>query len=339
MWIIVSDLHLTDAPRDSYRNGIFDFIAAAARQHRATDIFLLGDITDRKDNHSGAFIAALTERFVGLLTSCDAHVRVLQGNHDYSDPDFPTLGFLPHIDERLSWYGRPRESFNTVAKDSSGRPIIMMPFARYESDFEAAVRRIPDDEYAAAFFHQTFTGAKTSSGMSMGGIPVELARRINAKRYFAGDIHVPQRIDCIEYVGSPYQIRFGDDYEGRVIVYDPDKDDMQSLRYPTIAKRTLRISDPDELRAADINEGDQVKIRMSMSREKFSDWKSIEAEIVSAVKAKGATLHGVEISETEGAMNAAPEAESRDPNQIFNDFCAANNVGDNLKKFGAEYLE
>ena len=55
-WLIASDLHFTDAPRDAYRNGIIDFIADAARAREATDIFILGDITDRKDHHSGEFI-------------------------------------------------------------------------------------------------------------------------------------------------------------------------------------------------------------------------------------------------------------------------------------------
>lgn len=341
MWLIASDLHFTDAPRDAYRFGIFDFLIEQAVAHKATDIFLLGDITDRKDNHSGAFINAVYRQFIRLYDMTQARIHILQGNHDYTDPENPTLCFLDNIKGvDLHWHGRAGD--NVIGAAKSHQSVVMMPFARSEDDFKQTLELIPSDvNFVAAFFHQTFHGAKASSGMEMGGFPVELAHRINAKRYFSGDIHVPQVVGKVEYVGSPYQIRFGDDFQGRVIAYDPAKDEMKSLHFDTIRKRTLTITNPKELAHAHarIYEGDQIKIRMTLPHEKTREWKTIEAEIVAAVKAAGADLYGVELSISGGDNNTAElRSESTAPAQVFDDYCASNDVDAELKQAGEKYL-
>ena len=272
--------------------------------------------------------------------SDDARIHILQGNHDYSDPDNPTLGFLPLIAGRdIWWYGK--SDSNIAGRTKSDHHVAMMPFCRGVDDFKSTLNRVPELEYTAAFFHQTFAGAQTSSGMEMDGIPAALAKSIDAKRYFAGDIHVPQKIGGIEYIGSPYQIRFGDEFDGRVLAYDVAEDKIESLRFETIRKRTLTIASPKELLDLDVREGDQLKLRMTMSRADFSGWKGIEAEIVDAVRARGAELYGVEITEAAGDAIAADDvpAASTDPRQIFGEFCDANNIDDDLKSFGEEYLE
>lgn len=333
MWLIASDLHLTDAPRDSYRNGIFDFIAEQAKELNVTDIFILGDITDRKDNHSGAFINSLVKMFY-RLSEIDVRIHILQGNHDYSDPSNPTLGFLPllaNIDIR--WF----DGDCLVNVTKSKHDVVMFPFCRNEDDFKSTLNRVLEREYQAAFFHQTFAGANASTGMAMEGIPVDLVKRIDAKRYFSGDIHVPQKIGCVEYVGSPYQIRFGDDFKGRVIAYDPDLDIVKSLYYPTISKRTLSITSASELSDADIGEGDQIKLRLNLPRDKLDDWKTIEAEIMDVMRARGADLYGVEIAQ-DTASNPVPQSQSTAPEQVFDEFCTSNKIDGDLKEKGAEYL-
>lgn len=338
MWLITSDLHFTDVPRDAYRFGIIDRLIAAAVQHRATDIFILGDITDRKDNHSGAFINTLVKHFVRLFDETKARIHILQGNHDYSDPANPTLGFLPMLDIDIFWHGR-RGAHNLVGAAKSGESVIMFPFCRGTDDFKSMLSRVPSANFVAAFFHQTFTGAKASSGVSMDGIPAVMVKKISAKRYFAGDIHVPQKIGDVEYVGSPYPIRFGDDFQPRFLRYDPKADGVWDERFKTIRKRTVYIDDVADIDGAGLKHGDQVKIRMKMSRDKFSDWKSIEADIIDAVNTAGAELYGVEIAEdVAGAPVDAAQTESNDASTIFTNFCDSNGVDGDLRKAGAAYL-
>ena len=337
MWLIASDLHLTDAPRDSYRNGIFDYLAEQANANNASDIFLLGDITDRKDHHSGAFINFLWYKFMSLSDKTQARIHILQGNHDYTDPENPTLGFLSLLKNTdIFWY----EPSNTlVGAAKSGQSVVMFPFCRNEDDFKATLYRVPDAEFAAAFFHQTFRSAKASSGIEMDGIPVGLLEHIKAKRYFSGDIHVPQTIGPVEYVGSPYQIRFGDDFKGRVIAYDVDKDEMKSLHYPTIRKTTLVIKKPSDLSNANLSPGDQVKIRMALSRDEMADWKTIEADIVAAVKDACADLCGVEITEADAQVTVETKATaSSDPQVVYGEFCTSNKIDGDVKSYGEAYL-
>jgi len=340
MWLIASDLHLTDAPRDAYRNNIFDHLAEQSEAYNATDIFILGDITDRKDNHSGAFINFLMRQFVQLYDRTQARIHILQGNHDYTDPENPTLFFLSRLKGvDIHWYAP--SLLHPIGTAKSGESFVMFPFCRSVDDFKATLDRVPKAEYAAAFFHQTFHSAKASSGIEMDGIPVELIYSIDACRYFAGDIHVPQMIGRLEYVGSPYQVRFGDEFVGRIIAYDVDADKVVSLRTPTIRKHTLNISNPSELANCRIAAGNHVKIRMTMSRAEMADWKTTEAAIVAAAKEHGWELYGVEVAEN-GITSPVVEVDktaSNDPQVVFDEFCKSQSVDGDVKKYGEAYLE
>ncbi|RPI87194.1 MAG: hypothetical protein EHM40_23155, partial [Chloroflexi bacterium] len=82
-WLVTSDLHLTDRPRDAHRFGLFKWLAKKQRKHGVKATFILGDITDKKDNHS----SALVNRVVNELTQLEPPVYVLKGNHDFIDPN------------------------------------------------------------------------------------------------------------------------------------------------------------------------------------------------------------------------------------------------------------
>lgn len=46
--IMISDLHLTDSPRDEYRWGLFPWLREQIKVYKIEHLLILGDITDRK---------------------------------------------------------------------------------------------------------------------------------------------------------------------------------------------------------------------------------------------------------------------------------------------------
>ena len=78
-WLFASDLHLSDRPKDRYRFGLFKWLAEQQQKHQITATFILGDITDRKDNHS----AVLVNKTVNSLLTLKPPVYILKGNHDF----------------------------------------------------------------------------------------------------------------------------------------------------------------------------------------------------------------------------------------------------------------
>src|SRR5215831_509799 len=92
--LITSDLHLSDRARDRYRFGLFKWLVKKQRKYNVDATFILGDVTDRKDNHS----AALVNEIIDNLILLKPPVYILKGNHDFIDPDTPYFRFLSRLD-------------------------------------------------------------------------------------------------------------------------------------------------------------------------------------------------------------------------------------------------
>lgn len=294
MSIIASaDLHLTDKPSDEYRWGLFPFLIKQVRKTGAKFVVLAGDITDAKDKHS----AILTNRMVDNLAMLgkEAMVIILRGNHDYIDEGNPFFGFARHL-KNVSFIVKPTLMILT------GYEVLLLPNTRdYEKDWKGLDFAAPKFIFA----HQTFDGCLTENGTRLPGIPPSVFAGTKAK-VFSGDIHVPQKIGKnIEYIGAPYRIRFGDSFEPRVLFIGDDgktedlKLSVQSkvlvdLSSPSSAKEVVKLLNR-ALDKAEVFNGDQVKVRVSMKRSAFADWPAIRAAIVVAAVDNGIELVGPEL--------------------------------------------
>ena len=85
--ILITDLHLTEKQEDQYRFNIFPWLVTRHSKDKSIRaVFILGDLTDRKDNHSAWFV----NKIVSSLRALTAHfddVFILKGNHDAADPN------------------------------------------------------------------------------------------------------------------------------------------------------------------------------------------------------------------------------------------------------------
>jgi hypothetical protein len=131
--------------------------------------------------------------------------------------------------------------------------------------------------YDYLFMHQTVKGSIASNGQEMDG---EELPPLNAGKVYSGDIHVPQVIGSVEYVGSPYHVHFGDNFRPRCILLD-SRNRAVDLFYEGISRVTLRIRSLKELHGVDwLKPGDQVKLVVTLAEAEKADWRRIKADAV-----------------------------------------------------------
>lgn len=333
-----SDLHLTDRERDSYRWEFFPWFRKACEQRKVDGIFLLGDFTDRKDHHANRLLTQIAIE-LRLLAEI-APVWILKGNHDYIDPRTPFLRFITELN-----IPRIHFAWRVEARDIKGCRFWFLPHSRRPQ--EAWLKHNKQWRNHADFLliHQSVIGAKVSNGTRMqDGL---------AARYFvecgvrdrclilSGDIHVPQRIRKVVYVGSPYRVDFGDRFTPRVLFWKDGK--LESLVTPMIRRVLVELNHPAELVQAKVERGDQVKIRMKLASTDFADWKELKQEVLIKAEQMGLQVFGVDLmakGEARPQLVGEPvEVRSKKPVDLLEAFCKVRKVDASLLTLGKEILE
>jgi predicted phosphodiesterase len=222
--LIISDLHLSDNPKDNYR---FDFLAHLpdfTRQHDASDVYILGDLTEAKDRHSAPLVNAVVDGIAKLARA--VKVIILKGNHDYYQIDHPFFGFLRTI-PNITYISNPTQI---------GRRMFLPHTRNHKKDWKGLHYKNID----VIFTHNTFEGALSEHNTKLVGIPLKALP--DSITTFSGDIHKPQQVgEDLHYVGAPYHIRFGDDFTARIIKLDGDE--WESIHPSSVRKILLRMKE------------------------------------------------------------------------------------------------
>jgi len=300
--LVTADLHLTSSPKDSHRWGIFPWLVKQANKFHVSEILLLGDITDAKDHHPSVVTNKIVDGFVHL--SKEASVYFNPGNHDGIDENNIYFTFVERLEGVI--FIRKPEAFTL-----SIGPSLILPNTR---DYESAWADLDFSKFKLIFTHQTYDGCKSESGFTLSGIPPSVFGRTKAKVY-SGDIHKPQRVGKnIEYVGSPYHVRFGDDFEPRVLLIQDDGT-TKDLHFPTKNKLTIDLDYPIVGKSIfdKLYEGDQVKVRVKMRRSEYAEWPSVRAEIVLAAEQCGVELTGPELLAAPERQKSRSESQGKQP--------------------------
>jgi len=279
--LITTDLHLVDNPSASYRWELFPWINEKIEEHGVKSVRLLGDLTDAKDNHPASLVNKIVSSLQAIHTN---DLMILSGNHDWllkGNEFFRFLNHLPNID----FITRPTEDQAIGYQDT----IIMLPFTKTPGKDWADVDW---GHYDYAFMHQTITGALASNGQRMEGegVPEMGVRR----RVYSGDIHVPQTIGNCTYIGSPYHVHFGDDFSPRVLILEKGGKETW-IQMPSPRRIVLTAHSLAELKRADLDEGDQVKLRMLLSPADKHAWSRIKREAIAILENRGVLVHGTEL--------------------------------------------
>lgn len=314
--LLTSDLHLASGESVSYRFKFFDWLEEQVRIEKVRTLCILGDLTDAKDNHS----AELVNRIVGVFRRLHREhpllkVWVLSGNHDWlvrSQEFFRFLEVIPNL-----------RFITTPTEDDDVKGPVSAFFLPYSKQPVQDWAGLDLSHYDYVFMHQTIAGAIASNGQKMDG---EALPDLSAPgKIYSGDIHVPQVIGPLEYVGSPYHVHFGDRFGARCVLIEKDRTPVNlyykdyPLRVTMTVERRLTPLQIDEMC---LRPGDQVKLRIQLHERDKHDWQRIRRDALAELKAVGAIVAGVEliIEKAEGRIHEQKLRKGIDPDQALYDF-------------------
>jgi predicted phosphodiesterase len=325
--LVTADIHLTDKARDDYRWGLFSWLRDQAEKEEASEVLILGDITDAKDRHNAKLVNRLTDSIAAV--SEVARVILLRGNHDFLDPDNPFFRFTSYLENVVY------VSSNRVLKLSIGRSLFVPAGSTWDGTVFA-------NDIRYLFAHTTFAGSEAENGTLLPGIDPRILRESFKGACYSGDIHVPQRINKqIEYIGAPYHIKFGDRYKPRVLVIG-NNGKTSDLYYPAPKKHVVDIDRPEELDRLKIKADDQVKVRCYLRRADYVKWRDIRQEIRDIAEQKGWQLFGPELVPLpvhEGRKEEAPDRAVLSPKELLEAYADKQRASDDHIEIGSELLE
>ena len=321
MYLLATDFHLDDNPDNDYRWAVWEHILQAVIQYRIETVFILGDWVDRKDRFPARFINRLFDEVYRICNR--ARLVVLRGNHDTAMTPPSYFDFAATAIQGFEYVSHPRPFFSH---------LLLLPFtARPKTDW--ADLNLAD--YKAAFMHATVTGAVVENGIIMenSNFPI-LPRTV---KFYSGDVHVPQTVRNVVYVGAPHPIKFGDSFPCRMVVLDNDYNIIMEIPLSPPRKLMADIRSIDALSGLTVRHGDQIKIRFNCPPEGIEHWGETEQQIIAWAREKGVTVAGTEVIvgvRTPGSLDA-----EETPEAILRGFAAREGISEELLLTGVNLLE
>lgn len=281
---MTSDLHLVADESCQYRWALFPWLKAEAKAEKAKSLIICGDLTDRKDNH-GADLVNKVVSTLADMAEVFQDVTVLAGNHDWLLQGQEYFRFLDKVGNgRIRFITRPTED-----PDVKGAPTFYLPYSKNPAkDWEG----LDFSHYDFVFMHQTMKGSRASNGEIMEG--EALPDLSAAGKVYSGDIHVPQVIGAVEYIGSPYHVHFGDAFTPRVLLLERGGNPVD-LFFKTISRVTVKVQSLRELERWPLRKGDQVKLRISLTEAERHDWARIRREAKALLREAQVVEAGIEL--------------------------------------------
>jgi len=326
--LLVSDLHLTANPADEYRWALFPWLWHQLVINKCRTLFIGGDITDAKDYHGAELVNRLTRAMVQTASHVE-QIIINRGNHDYLREGHTFFEFL-NLWPNIRYFTKPADL------SAEGESVLLLPYSKNPAQDWAALSLA---DYQYLFMHQTLAGSVSSNGQRMEGDLMPELHRVG--KIWSGDIHVPQVIGPVEYIGSPYPVHFGDSFRGRAVLLDADGK-PSNLRFPSIRRMALKVDSLDAIVAQRLSAKDQVKIELTMTAAEAHEWKAIKRAIIEHVASTGAELHGLSlaIKADRKRVDAVKHGQAaRTPRGTVLAYVEAEDLGANALQVGLELLE
>lgn len=299
-------------------------------EERARSLIILGDLTDAKDYHPAQLVNRVVHSFQ-LLRKAHPELRIylLRGNHDYLKDGHMFFEFLGALGVQV---------ITKPTDDSVDEAAYFLPYSKAPA---AEWQGLDFTHYRWLFMHQTVKGAISSNGQEMDG---EALPPLNAGKVYSGDIHVPQRVGPVEYVGSPYHVHFGDAFTPRCIALDHDGRAFD-LHYPAPRRVTI---DADNAygdfidRLGEMSKGDQVKVRLHLDEAVKHEWQEQRRFVIKCCAGAGVELHGLElkVGKTRRRIGARKiMSGAKTPAEMLYNFVKRDDLGGDLYDIGMEIIE
>lgn len=331
--ILTADLHLDDNPVNEYRWQVFDHLAGLAREEGDTMIAILGDLTDRKDRHSSLLVNRVVKS-LRTLVDLGNDVTVLMGNHDKPLTGVPFWQFLDKMESR-------QLRFIT-------EPIILggdlyLPYADNPAQEWTNVKLAGHN---TIFMHQTVTGALGNNGIKLENRKMVLFPK--TAKVYSGDIHTPQVVGRVTYVGAPHPVAFGDDYTCRMLILDGKSDIRREVILSPPAKRMLRVTSIEELERRITNPGDQARVVYRLPLAELDQWPRIQGAIELWSSEREIKLASIE-PDIFGALDGSSDVNEDlfhddgqsfdiDPEAALRAFAESEGIDERMLEHGLKYL-
>jgi DNA repair exonuclease SbcCD nuclease subunit len=323
MILLSGDWHLDEDPDNEYRWDIFNRVREIAKKYAVSHIYCLGDLLDRKDRFSAQFV----NRLIGELRETAELVPlwVLRGNHDSPLRGPAFFEFVNGLVPRVHYVTGP------LPQEIGKTRLILLPHAAHPAE---AWRGIHWRDFDAALMHVTVAGAvmengfRLTAGQRLPPLPREL-------KIYSGDVHTPQVVRNITYIGAPHPTKFGDTYPCRVLLIDEHTLEIaHEIPLEVPRKHVFEISSVDEL--PQVQPGDRAKIRFHLPSTDLERWGELESELAAWAKLNGVEIAGIEAivagSARELDLDAAPEA-------LLREFAQVEGISDDLLATGLTLLK
>lgn len=238
-------------------------------------IFLLGDVFEKKDR----IPARIMYLFADEVSRLKCPMTVLKGNHDFAEDDYPPIKLLTR-EGKLYFVDYP------LITSYFGTHIAFLPYFRklekFKEEWENLHQAINKTNIKPKLFlfHNTIPGAMLNPKKKLEG---ELSlTTLPGVKYLGGDIHLAQRLGRIQYLGSPYQINFGEeDQEKFVYLFDGEETlKPVQLKYPKFVSIPIDDKYTEDSPILDLIEGNYIRITGEILKEQKQDLEKLK-ELIS----------------------------------------------------------
>jgi predicted phosphodiesterase len=318
--LITADLHWSDNPRDQYRHDFVGWLLGTLKSHKVDRVLILGDLCEQKDYHSAWLVNKVVEH-LDQISNC-AQVTVLRGNHDYAaSPDNPFFEFVHKI-EGIDWINTPY---------LKGDELFLPHTTNYKRDW----KKVDLAKAKWIFTHNTFAGAAVGP-RTLEGIPTDIFPE--SVRVVSGDVHAPQEVGTVTYVGAPYTVDFGDDYQPRVLLLS-SKDKLSSVPYKGPQKRLVTMTWPT-MPDSMISPGDILKVRVQIEGSQYARWQEIKDKIMTWGDRNKYQIYMVQpVMVSPATKTASRRTDPKSDQELLETYAKQRNIDPNTLTVGLKLLD
>jgi DNA repair exonuclease SbcCD nuclease subunit len=329
-YLLFSDPHFVDTDLESYRWNIFKVLTEQALKHKVDKIICLGDLVDTKDRHSGKLVNRLVDEFSDLRFTTKAENFILAGNHDK-----PLNG--PYY-----WQFLNRAGVTYIDKPQIGwEEIVLLPFSSNAVEDWANINW---SNYKVVFMHQTVAGAIVEDDRAIPSNPYPLPSLPDIP-IFSGDVHRPQKIGNLTYVGAPHPVRFSETWSNRIIlIQNDDFTHPIDIWVPGVRRAILDVElDCDyQLGFRGWKAGDQLKIRVKLKADNLTAYPEEENRIKEWAQKNGIYIASLEPLLTGDGLKVGEEVNQIDlmsDEDVIKTFAEQEKLSEDVVKMGYQILK
>ena len=330
-WLFTADLHLVDTVQEEYRWGIFDTLEAICQKIKIDIICIAGDATDRKDRHPGALVNRFVSSLEKLQKNTNARIVIIAGNHD--QPLKP-----PYF-----WDFLNKTGIQYITKPTLVEGVFLLPYA---DNPVQEWKELKLEEASAIIMHQTVAGSRVEGDFVIEHAPHPVPIFPRGVPVYSGDVHRPQEINGVTYIGVPHPTRFGETWPNRVLHISSDSWHLyDEIPIVGVRRAILDIDSAAALNATDYKKGDQLRIRYKLTNDTLSSWPVEELAIYDWARSREVAIISLEASleavasTTITTTGSVAEATIMPPADLLRAFSQSEKLAPEVVEFGLNLLQ